>query len=81
MSRRERLARDAIEAELELAGANPRDYRLTSFAGQFVAQRKGLFDREQIDPKGRTNEQRIQEGRAPLDREGKAIVLHHANQL
>jgi hypothetical protein len=80
MSRRERLARDAIEAELELAGANPRDYRLTSFAGQLVAQRGNLFDPYQTDPQGRTNVQREQEGLAPLCRDGKPIVLHHANQ-
>jgi hypothetical protein len=80
MSRRERLARDAIEAELELAGANFRDYRLTSFAGQLVAQRRNLFDRDQLDREGRTNQQRIEEGLAPLDRTGEALVLHHANQ-
>jgi hypothetical protein len=80
MSRRERLARDAIEAELELAGANPRDYRLTSFAGQLVAQRRNLFDPYQTDPQGRTNVQREKEGRAPLDRNGDPIELHHTNQ-
>jgi len=80
MSRRERIARDEIEAELELAGANFRDYRLTSFEGRFVAQRRNLFDRDQLDPEGRTNQQRIEEGLAPVGRNGEALVLHHAKQ-
>jgi len=79
-SRYERQARFLIEAELELAGANPRDYRLTSFAGQLVAQRDRLFDPNRIDPQGRTNHQRILTGRAPLGDDGKEIVLHHSNQ-
>jgi hypothetical protein len=76
----QRRAADTIERELERAGANPRDYRLTSFAGHHVAQRDSLFDRDQLDPEGRTNTQREQEGRAPLDRNGESIVLHHAGQ-
>lgn len=80
MSRAERQARFQIEAELERAGANPRDYRLTSFAGQFVAQRDRLFDPYRVDHRGRTNVQRMQIGRAPLDSGEEAIVLHHANQ-
>jgi hypothetical protein len=80
MSRQERQARARIEAELEQAGANSRDYRLTSFAGQFVAQRDRLFDPNQVDHHGRTNVQRMERGQAPFDREENAIVLHHANQ-
>jgi hypothetical protein len=80
MSRSERQARIQIETELETAGANSRDYRLTSFAGEFVGQRDRLFDPNQTDPQGRTNHQRMEQGRAPLDREGEAIVLHHTNQ-
>ncbi len=76
----QRRSADIIERELERAGANPRDYRLTSFAGQHVAERDSLFDRDQLDPQGRTNDQRAQQGRAPLDRNGDAIVLHHAGQ-
>ena len=80
MTRRERLARDEIEAELELAGANARDYHLTVFAGQLVAQRRNLFDPCQTDLQGRTNIQRMRDGRAPLDRNGDPIELHHINQ-
>jgi len=80
MSRRERLARDEIEAELEQAGVNARDYYLTGFSGRLVAQRRGLFHPYQTDLQGRTNVQRMQEGLSPYDRNGDPIVLHHANQ-
>jgi hypothetical protein len=69
-----------IEAELELAGANRHDYRLTSFSGKLVAQRDRIFDPNQRDPQGRTNAQRIQQRRSPLGKDGKPIVLHHAGQ-
>jgi A nuclease of the HNH/ENDO VII superfamily with conserved LHH len=80
MTLSQRRSAEAIERELDRVGANPRDYRLNSFAGQHVAQRDSLFDRDQMDPEGRTNQQRIDEGLAPLDRSGEALVLHHANQ-
>jgi len=80
MSRHERQARDLIEAELELAGANRHDYRLTSFSGELVAKRDRIFDPYQTDPQGRTNIQRIQQERSPLDRDGNPFVLHHAGQ-
>jgi len=79
-SREERHARDLIEDELEQAGANRHDYRLTSFAGQRAAQRDGLYDPYQMDHLGQTNVQRMREGEAPLDRNGKALHLHHAGQ-
>jgi hypothetical protein len=80
MTLSQRRSADIIERELYQAGANPRDYRLRSFAGQHVAQRDSLFERDQIDPEGRTNQQRIEEGLAPLDITGKPLVLHHSNQ-
>jgi hypothetical protein len=80
MSKQERRARESIEAELEQAGANPRDYRLSSYSGQFVAERDNIFDRNQVDPQGRTNVQRMEQGRPPLDGAGNRIILHHANQ-
>jgi len=80
-SREERRARDLVEYELEQAGANRHDYRLNSFAGRHAAQRDRLYDRDQVDPQGRTNIQRMRDGEAPLDRSGHAIELHHANQL
>jgi hypothetical protein len=80
MSRQERRSRDFIERELERAGANPRDYRLSSFAGKIVAQRNSTFDPYQRHMQGRTNEQRIREGLSPYDRGGERVVLHHPNQ-
>jgi len=80
MSRYEREARALIEDELELAGANRHDYELNSFAGELVAQRDNIFDPYQRDPQGRTNIERIQRGRVPLDRDGNRIALHHAGQ-
>ena len=80
MSRAEREARSIIEAELEKAGANPRDYELTTFAGRFIARRRNIYDPDQLDDQGRTNDQRILLKRSPMDRDGKAIALHHANQ-
>ncbi|MGO9567769.1 MAG: HNH/ENDO VII family nuclease [Desulfomonilaceae bacterium] len=80
MSRQERRARDAIENELEIAGANRHDYRYTSFAGKIVAQRDSTFDPYQRDMQGRTNIQRIREGLSPYDRDGERVVIHHANQ-
>ena len=80
MSRAEREARSIIEAELEKAGANPRDYELTTFAGRFIARRRNIYDPDQLDDQGRTNDQRILLKRSPMDRDGKEVVLHHANQ-
>ena len=80
MTRSQSRSADAIERELADAGANPRDYRLNSFAGQHTAERNSLFDRDQLDREGRTNRQRMEQGLAPLDRNGNAIILHHANQ-
>jgi hypothetical protein len=48
--------------------------------GSFVAQRDRIFDPNQTDPQGRTNAQRINLRLAPLGKEGKPIVLHHAGQ-
>jgi hypothetical protein len=80
MTLRQRQQADIIERELEKAGANPRDYRLTTYSGMHVAERDSLFERDQKDPQGRTNAQRMQGGLAPLDREGEPLNLHHANQ-
>jgi hypothetical protein len=80
MSRAEREARSIIEAELEKAGTNPRYYELTTFAGRFIARRRDIYDPDQLDDQGRTNDQRILLKRSPMDRDGKAIALHHANQ-
>ena len=80
MSRQESRSTDFIERELERAGANHRDYRLTSFAGKIVVQRNSTFDRYQRHMQGRTNEQRIREGLSPYDRGGERVVLHHPNQ-
>jgi hypothetical protein len=71
---------DIIERELEKVGANRHDYRLTTYSGMHVAERDNLFERDQKDPEGRTNDQRMKEGLAPLDREGRELQLHHANQ-
>lgn len=38
------------------------------------------IDWNQLDEKGRTNSQRIQEGKAPLDKNGESIQLHHIGQ-
>ena len=38
------------------------------------------IDWEQIDEKGRTNKERIELGRAPLDKNGESIQLHHIGQ-
>ena len=80
MLRAQRRSAEIIERELGRAGANRRDYRLSSFSGLHIAERDGLFRREQRDPQGRTNVQRMKEGRAPLDRNGEEVRLHHANQ-
>ena len=38
------------------------------------------IDWNQIDEKGKTNAQRIKEGKAPLDKKGEQIQLHHIGQ-
>jgi hypothetical protein len=80
ISRHHRQQMDFIEAELGRAGANQRDYRFTSYQGSMVAQRDSTFDPHQRGPQGRTNIERMRDGRPPLDREEKEVVLHHGNQ-
>ena len=38
------------------------------------------IDMDQKDEFGRTNKERMQEGKAPLDKDGKPIELHHIGQ-
>lgn len=38
------------------------------------------IDWDQLDEKGRTNAERIKEGKAPLDKDGNLIQLHHIGQ-
>jgi len=38
------------------------------------------IDWNQVDEKGKTNSQRVKEGKAPLDRNGEQIQLHHIGQ-
>lgn len=38
------------------------------------------IDWNQLDEKGRTNAQRVKEGKAPLDKNGEQIQLHHIGQ-
>jgi hypothetical protein len=80
ITRHHRLQMENIEAELSRAGANARDYVFTSSQGRIVAQRNSTFNPHQRDPDGRTNLERMRDNRPPLDREGKEVVLHHANQ-
>ncbi|MBI4965234.1 MAG: HNH/ENDO VII family nuclease [Desulfomonile tiedjei] len=81
MTRGHRQALDMIEAELGRAGANPRDYQFTFFRNHFVAQRNSTFNPVQRDRDGRTNIERMEQGLAPYGRDGKAVVLHHLNQM
>jgi hypothetical protein len=38
------------------------------------------IDWNQVDEKGRTNQQRVEDGKAPLNKNGEKIYLHHIGQ-
>ncbi len=80
LNRRTREHIERIEEDLEAIGLNRRDYVLTNFKGAFVARRESTFNPFQRNPDGRTNLMRMLDGEPPLDREGRAVQLHHSGQ-
>jgi uncharacterized protein YukE len=54
--------------------------RETEFDGHRVYQRDDLIDPGRVDPKGRTNMERMERGLAPLGPDGKPVNLHHTTQ-
>lgn len=55
------------------------DLQEVEIGGKKALIRKDI-DWSRIDEKGRTNEERIKRGLAPLDRDGNSIELHHVGQ-
>jgi hypothetical protein len=67
------------------AGAAAGDYerywtKSVDFKGNKVYQRDDLFDPKFVDKAGRTNIQRMLEGKAPIGIDGKSLELHHMLQ-
>ena len=50
------------------------------FKGTQVKKRSSTFDPKQQDAKGRTNKERMDNGLAPIGKDGKEVNLHHVNQ-
>ena len=54
--------------------------RSTEFQGSKVYQRNDLINPKLIDPRGRTNLERMQRGLAPIGPDGKPLNVHHMLQ-
>ena len=54
--------------------------RVQKIEGKLVAKRDYIFKPCQKDELNRTNKQRMEQGLAPLDKDGKPIELHHLKQ-
>ena len=53
----------------------------TEFKGKTVYQDDSLFNPNSVDKQGRTNIQRMEEGLAPIGKDGKSVNLHHVDQM
>ena len=54
--------------------------RQTEFKGKKVTQDDDLFDPYAVDREGRTNIERMKQGRSPIGRDGKPVNVHHVDQ-
>ena len=52
----------------------------TRYNGRSVYKNNSAFDPNYVDSKGRTNVQRMNEGLAPMGKDGKSVELHHMTQ-
>lgn len=75
--------------EITIAKEEMIDYQSSAVYGQYHAMNyrgttfycnDNSFDIDVVDSKGRTNLQRMEEGRAPLGKDGQEIELHHMLQ-
>ena len=51
-----------------------------SVNGKNVIRDNGTFDPDAIDKQGRTNTQRMEQGLAPIGKDGKSVNIHHIDQ-
>jgi hypothetical protein len=74
--------RNLDEAARRAPGRTPNQYwtKRTDFQGHRVHQRDDLIDPGAVDPKGRTNVDRMERGLAPIGPDGKSLNLHHTTQ-
>ena len=56
------------------------DSEKVDFQGRPVTKNNASFDPYAVDGKGRTNIQRMKEGKAPIGYDGKSVELHHLDQ-
>lgn len=63
-----------VEKELLRSGTR------ATFQGRKVIKRNNTFDTHTRDGLGRTNRQRMEQGRAPIGRDGVEVQLHHHQQ-
>lgn len=54
--------------------------KLNNKSGKLVAQRNSTFNPQAKDALGRNNIERMEQGRAPIGKDGKSIELHHLKQ-
>ncbi len=80
-------AETAVKRNLDEAaplppGRTPNQYwtKRIDFQGSRVHQRDDLIDPGAVDPKGRTNVDRMERGLAPVGPDGKPLNLHHTTQ-
>ncbi|WP_417790623.1 DUF637 domain-containing protein [Terasakiella pusilla] len=59
---------------------NGKTWNKSFFNGRSVYKNDGAFDPKFVDAKGRSNIQRMQEGLAPVGKDGKSVELHHMAQ-
>jgi hypothetical protein len=72
--------RDATDGGTPAAPVRQYWTRTIEFEEVKIYQRDDLIDPHLVDPSGRTNVQRMQSGRAPVDSDGRPLNLHHMIQ-
>ena len=74
------LVDDYVDDIADNTFINKKATREVQFDSKKVIADDSLFDFDQTDSIGRTNRQRMQQGLAPIGKDGKSINLHHVDQ-
>lgn len=62
------------------SASNKGHERTVKIIGKTVIMNSDLFDPDLVDGRKRTNVQRMEQGLAPIGRDGKSVQLHHIDQ-
>jgi hypothetical protein len=68
---------NTVDASLNAAGDG---IQTLDVNGKTVTMNNNTFDPDFVDPRGRTNIQRMEQGLAPIGYDGKSVNIHHIDQ-